>query len=365
MFRVFLLTTRRNFCNIPLTLSLLAGVLIMSGILGNAIKGMQENGITFNESVAYINELDENYGPMLDQLILDPVLKDVFQVTKVKTEEEAMKGVEDGFYRTLVSAKEVDGKQEILIYTVNQQTPVKSIIISFVETANYALKAYKQGRSWQVTDESSESLFNKVQTEKGVPMGVDYYAIVTLLQTLVFGGLVGVYAVLEDYEKNTILRLKSAPISANCIFFARILANTVYLTSICLIIAAFTSVLYGANWKGNWVIIIVIIVLFSAVVNGLGMISAAITRSSGLSIGIVVLALMLWSKDSGAFGPNPPHNIFTNLSPNFHAKNAIFAAIYGGSNQLLFQSLLGLVIIGSSIYGLFFLINRRKINGYL
>lgn len=364
MFRVFILTLKRNFHNIPITLSIVAGTLIMSGILGNALKDMQENGITFTESVAYSNELEGQYGTMLDQLILDPKLTDVFQVIKVESEEAGIKGVEDGIYNTLIRAKEIDGKQEILIYSVNEQSPIRSIIDSFVETANYAIIAYEQGRNWQVNDDT-ESLFNKVKTEKGVPVGIDYYAVVTMLQTLVFGGLIGIFSILEDYEKNTILRIKSSPMSSNRIFLARILANTLYLTVMCMIIAVLTTIFYGANWQGNYAIIIGALVLFSAIVNGLGMVLAAVTRSSGLSIGIVVLALMLWSKGSGAFGPNPIHTIFTNLSPNVHAKNAIFAAIYGGSNQLLFQSFLGLVIIGSVIYGLVFITNRRKSNGYL
>lgn len=330
---------------------------------GNALKEMQETGIIFNEQVAYLNELDDSYHDMLDQLIYDKEYNQVFRVTKVLSKEEGIKGIEDGTYQTFISAVTKEERNDIHIYSVNSLSPTKSIVSTFAETSNFIINTYKHGEQWKESDENT--VLKKELSSKGTPIGINYYSIQTLLQILVFAGIVGIFSVLEDYEKNTYLRIKSSPISKTRIIVARLMANITYLFILSSVIIGFTIILFDANWHGNPIIIAAAIFLHVTIVTGIGMLAATITKSTGVSIGIVIVVQIIWSKLSGAFGPEPSTGFFANMSPNVHAKNIIYATIYDGSNRLILESLVALIIIAFIILGIFFLLDRRKSNDYI
>lgn len=344
---------------IPMTFSMIFFSLVLIYILGNALEGMQETGIIFNEEVAYYNELDDNYHGMFDHVIFDEEYSGVFRVTQVLSKEEGIKGVEDGTYETFVSAVTKNKQNDIFIYSVNHLSPIKSIVSTFAETSNFIINAYEHGEQW---DESyKNNVLKRELSSKGIPVGIDYYSVQILLQILVFAGIVGVFSVLEDYEKNTYVRLKSSPISGICITIARLMANITYLFILSSVIVGFSIIIFNANWHGNPIIIATTILIHATIGIGLGMLAATITKSTGVSIGIVIMAQIIWSKLSGAFGPEPSTGLFAKMSPNVHAKNIIYATIYDGSSRLILESLAALMIIVSIILGLFFLVESKTL----
>ncbi len=325
---------------------------------------MQETGVIFDEEVAYLNELDDSYHGMLDQLITNEEYSVIFfNVTKVLSEEEGIKGIEDGTYETFISAVTHDERNDIRIYSVNPLSPVKSIVSTFAEKTNFIINTYKQGEQWE--EGNKKTILKRELSRKGVPVGIDYYSVQILLQILVFAGIVGVFSVLEDYEKNTYIRIKSSPISGTCITVARLMANITYLFILSCVIIGGSMILFDANWHGNPIIIAGAILLHVTVVTGVGMLAATTTRSTGVSIGIVIMSQIIFSKLSGAFGPVPSTSLLANISPNVHAKNIIYATIYDGSGRLILESFIGLVIIAMVILGLFFLFDGRKSNDHI
>lgn len=203
----------------------------------------------------------------------------------------------------------------------------------------------------------------KEQSHGGTPIGIDYYCVQTLLQMLVLGGIVGVFSMLEDVDKNTYIRLKSSPVTEIRIMIARLAANICYLFTIAVMIIGLSAFLFGANWSGNYGIIAIAILLHVTIVTGLGMFVGLVSKSISVSIGIMIIFQIIFSKLSGAFGPEPTTGILSYMSPNVHAKNLLYGTIYQGSHGLMIESMVALIIILLVIFVSFCMVygwNRRE-----
>lgn len=363
MFKVFLITIKRNFMKAPLVLGIIIAPLIIIYILGSAVGDMQEKGVMIKEKVCYINDLDEINGEIFEDFILNNTFDDAFIITKIDSKAEGKKAFESGKYKSMIYAVSENDSHIIELYTVNDKTPLKSILNAFVETSNIAEFIIKSGGTYSST--LHNNVFNRVIDKLGIPMGIDYYSVQTLLQTLIMGGIFGIFSILEDYHKNIYVRINTAPISRFKVLGGRILANTVFLMLMALIMIIFSIILYDANWHGNLAIITLVLFLFLSIIVGSGMLLAALTKSTGVAIGLLTMLQILWSQASGAFGPYDSKSMLAYASPNYNAKNAIFATIYGGSHELILTSIGILVTIMIIIYTLFYFMDRRRGNGYL
>lgn len=362
MFTIFKLALKRNFMNIPITVVLIFFPLLLIYILGNALEGMQESGITLQENVGFYNQLQGVEAESLNQLMTDDQFGEIFIIEQVNEKSVGLDGVENGDFTSFIFAEKIGQQVKISLVTTNKNTPLATVLRSFTETANLAINASRSGLNWQL-DTYNQEVFSKSDDNLGSPKGIDYYCVQSLLQSLIFGGLFGIFTVLEDNDKNTYVRVKVSPVSRRKVMGGRIAANTIYITSIAMIVMSCSTFFLGANWNGNPVIIFLVMVLMALIINGVGMVFAAITNSTGLAIGLLTVALMLWSKASGAYGPEPSDSIFAVLSPNFNAKNILYATIYGGSQMMMFRAFGWMMIIMCATYLVFFIVEGSKRNG--
>lgn len=363
MFKIFLMTIKRNFMKLPLVLSLIIFPLILIYILGSVVGSLQEKGVMIKETVCYINDLEGISKKAFDDFILSNAFDGAFIITQIDSKDEGEKAFESGKYKSMIYAVSKNGNHIIELDTVNDKTPLISILNAFVDTSNIAELIIKSGGTY--SPPLHNDVFNRVMDDLGIPIGINYYSVQTLLQTLIMGGIFGIFSILEDYKKNVYVRINTSPISRFKVLGGRILANTVFLMLMALIMIIFSIILYDANWQGNIVIMTLVFFLLSSIIVGSGMLLAAMTKSTGVAIGILTMLQILWSNASGAFGPYDSKSLMAYASPNYNAKNAIFATIYGGSHELILTSIGILVIIMIIIYALFYLIDRRRANGYL
>lgn len=363
MFKIFMITIKRNFAKSPIILSVIVFSLIQIFILGNAIGGLQEKGVIIKEKVCYVNDLTGISGETFENFILNGMLNDTFITTKIDSKVIGEKAFQSGKYQTMIYASSVNGRNQIELYTVNERTPLRSLLNAFVESSNLAEVIIMNGGDYQVAPQNN-NIFDRVIDQVGIPIGIDYYSVQNLLQVLVIGGIFGVFSVLEDYQKNVYVRINTAPIDRWKVLGGRILANILFLMFMALVIIITSIIAYDANWSGNIGIIALVLFLQSAIIVGTGMLLATITKSTGASVGLLSMILILWSKASGAFDPSDSNSITAYLSPNYNAKNALFGTIYGGSSALIVNSILIMIVIMVAIYAMFYLIDRRKINGY-
>lgn len=358
MFKVLILTIKRNFMNIPMIISIVCFSMLMIFILGNAIEGMQTSGGAFLEHVAYLNEDDSMVGQAFDDMMHSDDLGTFIEVTTVSSTQEGQALVENGGHQTFVSIK----NNHISLFTISEMSPLVSVLEAFTTTTNYYYEATLLGET--VTEYEDDVLIRDMLSY-GMPVGIDYYAVQTLLQTLVFGGLFGMFSVLEDKEKNLHVRYMTAPLARWKVMVAKIIANTLFLSLLGGSVVMASSLMYDANWGNQYWLIALAILLHCLIITGIGMLGASITNSASITTGIILLLLTVFSKVAGAFTPVPEASPISILSPNAHAKNVIFGSIYGGSSQLIITGIIGLMLLAVLLFIAYFVFDWRKHHVYI
>lgn len=344
--------------NIPMIVSIVFFSMLMIFILGNAIEGMQKSGGEFSEHVGYYRQDDTEVGQAFDELMLKGELGSFVEVTVVDSVEEGYEMVENGAHQSFVTLKD----NKISLYTISDTLPLISILEAFTSTFNYFFEAIELG---ETVTEFSDSVLLRETSDGSMPVGIDYYAVQTLLQTLVFGGLFGMFSVLEDKDKNLHVRFMSAPLPRWKVMVARIGANTLFLSILGASVIVASSLMYDANWGTDYLMLGLAVLLHCLIITGIGMLGAVITNSASMTTGIIILLLTIFSKMAGAFNPAPEQGWLAQISPNTHAKNVIFGSIYNGSHQLIARGLLGLIIIAIILFVVYFTIDWRKNNVYI
>ncbi|MCK5128924.1 MAG: ABC transporter permease [Clostridiales bacterium] len=364
MFTIFMFTIKNNFKAFWIPLSIIATTLIVIFLLGSILENMQKTGVNSKERVGIINEMNHPYKDEFDKMFEGNELKKILEITCLNENEDVQLLLEEGKFHTIIEAYYLDGKNSINVSTVYPESYVLAIATNFTQTANtVTMVMQNQGDMNTLEKQYNNKILKTKILEKGNPIGLDYYGVVSMLQMIAILGIIAVYAILDDKTKNIFPRIKTAPISNFNIIAGRTIANVLYITFILVVIATLASLILGVNWNGNYLVILTVFILFSFIITLLGMISAQLTKSVTASLGVIMgIGSVLWPKYSGAFSPFIKSTIMSYVSPNFHAKNVLFATIYGGSTKTIFEGLVFLFIIAIVMMSIFTIIERSKIN---
>lgn len=364
MLKIFWFTLKSNYKIVWMSISIIIVSLALTAILGGAIKAMQESGVYAKETVAIYNDLSSPYKEALDDLLFEEEFEEILIIQKIENLDGADMLLENGDYHTLVIGTTIDGKDTLRIKSSKEESFMFSIGANFTSTINAITLIMDTGViSTKIQQQYSNTVLQTEVLTEGYPIGMDYYGVLTLLQLSAMLAILGVFSMLDDKSKNIFPRISTVPIPRAQIIAGRLLANVVYITSIQIVIAILSSVILGVNWGNNYLVIVAVFALYSVSATVLGMLAAAITKSVMPSIGIVIgIGSILWPKYSGAFSPFASVGKMAVFSPNFHAKNALFSAIYGGSQKIMLEGILWMAVIAVAMLAAYAAIERIKSN---
>ncbi|MFP4016177.1 MAG: ABC transporter permease [Halanaerobiales bacterium] len=127
-----------------------------------------------------------------------------------------------------------------------------------------------------------------------IPDAVDYYSIVTILQFLLIGTFLGYDLKIRNKESDLEIRLRSLPFRRWRITVGMIIGNILLLFATSLIVVLFSYYVYRANWNGNWLIISVTLLLFSAVSVGIGLLLGSLTNNTVRGYSFLFIIVILY-----------------------------------------------------------------------
>lgn len=326
--------------------------------------------------LGYVVEDSSGLSRQLEEYLVSEKLSPILNARPIPNVEQGKKLVQSGeldaFLYLPKSAPGSESPVTLTLYGKGQWNAAKPILESFAQQANLA-------RTVQVLDASSPSAgtdgsnagFNPsdagietvmIETKGKIPDGIDYFSVTTMLQCLLIGSVLGVFAVTKDQHNDIRARLYSSPVSPKIQWFGKWLGTTVTLFIPAVFSMLFTKYVYMANWNGNMFIILPGLFLFTGVSIAIGMVLARLTNSAGASSAIGMFLMMLFTLTSGGFSPNVNDTLkqIGRLSPNHYAQEAIFSTIYKKGTEVAAGNLGVLFLYAVVLVGITMALPERR-----
>ena len=183
-----------------------------------------------------------------------------------------------------------------------------------------------------------------------LPTSTDYYSVLTLLQVLMMGCILGSLIIHRDDNSNIHIRLYALPTSKWTVIWGKVIGTSLFLFISCIVTVLFSKYVYNANWNGNLLIIGITLLVFCAISIGIGIAVGAFTKGLGSAVGISFFIMFFASSASGAVSPHSSITQLNIINPNYYAKILLFGSLYNYSWQLMMKAALGRAIIFVAIY---------------
>ncbi|MDW7674835.1 MAG: ABC transporter permease [Bacillota bacterium] len=341
----------------------MAVILIMFPILSVYILGNAVGSFFVDEGfnkipVGYINQDKGVIGTDFDKLFQHEKIKARLDVNQYTDTATALEAVDEGIIDVVIylpenlSEEVLNGNQHsIYLYGKKNVEFVESMAISFTSSYNSLSSIISLSGTPTLPDdkESIERIFYTIDST--MPRMIDYYSVLTLLQMLVLGAILGVFIVAIKDDSDMHIRVESLPVSRWTMIFGQALGSISYLFAASIIVMIFTKYGYNANWSGNLLIILATLLVFCAITAGIGVLIGLTVTSSATALMVILLLMMIFGTLSGSVSPATTFESLSFLSPNFHAKILIFGAIYGYSSQVMLEAALWLGGFLILVYG--------------
>lgn len=321
-----------------------------------------------------VGYLNEDKGPLTDALgafLKSEEISKILQLKEVTRLEEAKNQVKAGELKGLIhvpaglSERSQQGlAAEIEFYGKEENSFVRPVLESFVRSYNLGHTLVQlQGKPLESGGAGATSNIREVRiaTEGKIPRGIDYYAITTLFQSLLFGAVFGVFAVTKDIGNYTYSRLLASPVRPVQVTLGKLVGSTATLYAIALIIFFTAKYAFQANLNGSLWLMLVVILLFTVISVSIGMLLAFWTRSTMISALLLFVVSTVFTLVSGGFTRMEGDLVKTlsRFAPNAYSQDVLFTDIYEG--RLVGSSLLGLAAYAAIVVGITFISGRRKL----
>ncbi|MFF2481337.1 ABC transporter permease [Paenibacillus sp. NPDC058071] len=252
-------------------------------------------------------------------------------------------------------------KASLVVYDHSGNTFAGPLLESFVRTYNLNSSLLSL-RAETVNPGSDQPIIKQVKivTEGKIPRGIDYYAVTTMFQCLLFGALFGVFAVTKDLGNHTHGRLLTTPVRVSEFVIGKLLGSTLTVFIIAVFIFMVTRFGFKTNWDGSLWLIIAVLLLFSFFAASMGMLLAFLTQSTMLSSLVMFILSTLFTLVAGGYSPMKGNLIeqLSKISPNTYAQDVLFSNIY--DDKLMLSSLINLVLLTGAAVCLAIVAGRRK-----
>lgn len=319
-----------------------------------------------NRFLIYTDTEDPLGMALVDYLNVSEV-KRVMQYDLVDSPEEVLENYKSDQFAgyVILEAGSIDrlanGERVQLSYTAKySQAMFEGILSGFVEGSKIYMTFMEEGIQPSVMDEVSVIRRGQFNEDNTYPTGMDYYAIQSLLQMLVFAAILGSSSLTRDYENDAYVRIETAPVSRGLMLAAKIFGNGIYVLGAALISLSISRFVFGANISGNFLLISVGVVLFVFINVGIGIIIGSLIKQILASIGITIGVMMFFSSVSGALTPEATHDLLQRFTPNYYATTVIFGSIYGYDTKIIYNAIVSLLIGMIVIYAIGIALQRRK-----
>lgn len=346
------------FIGLPILLTLILGTTFDS--LLNPDMGLE------NKYLLYVEEGDPVGEGLLEYLNIEEI-KHYIQYEQVVSPEEAIDRHTDEAYMGYIIMEPSTGEKlfnnepvELSYMSKYNSEIIKGVLGGFVEAMKMYVTMLEDGVQAKEPDETafiSRGAFNEGNT---FPKSIDYYAVQSLIQMLVFAAILGSNTLTRDYDNDVFIRIKTAPISKAKLIFAKIVGNVVYVTVAAVISLLVSGLVFGANIYGNFPLILLTIMLFAFAMIGIGIIIGSLVKNLVISVGITVGMVTFFSGVSGGMTPEASSPFLQIFTPNYYAKNIIFGSIYDYDASIIGQSVLALFVGIAIVYTAAILLQRRK-----
>ncbi|RUS47018.1 ABC transporter permease [Cohnella sp. AR92] len=348
-------------------LALIAFPIAITIILG-ADEGGFKPRVVEQVPVGYLNEDGGALGAAFDKLMTSDATGKTFEVRKVEDadqgEEMVRSGELDGFVHVPADASNrlnLGDSVRLEYYGKGKGDSFQPMVESFIRSYNLNATLLRLGDKSPDSGDSGELVReDQVETEGKIPRAIDYYAISFLLQAILYGGLLGMFAITKNNGNHSHSRLLAAPVRGSQVMLGKWIGSTGMLFLIAVIIFVTTKYGYEANWDARIGLILTVLLLFCAVSAALGMIIAYLTRSTMVASLVLVIVTTFFSVVAGGYSPmeSKVMETISKFAPSSYAQNALFADIYDKGD--LSSNLLGLLAYSFIVVFLAFLMGRRK-----
>ena len=341
-------------------------------LLGTAVEGFFNKDIAPKIKIAVVNEDSGPIGNAFDKFLLGDAIRDKLVVSKLTSEVEARRAVDNKEYTAMVFLPTglSDGvlsqtKRDITIYGNDDIAFVQTIVGSFINAFNAQNAAMQQGlEPLQITGGNSVQRVNRVKSD-AVPNLKDYYAILVLLQVLIVGGVFGANITSKEYGSDMHIRVHALPVSQWSLLAGRILGSTFCLCLTSLAVIAFTGFAYGVNWNGSVPVMAWTILFFSFLMVGMGAVFGKLFQRFSAALMAILVLLFFFGIASGSVSPTSGVTALGFLTPNYYGKILLFGSIYGYSASLMIRSALCLLGFAALTFIALILLSRRVRNDSL
>ena len=356
----------KNIRDIKMIALLIIFPILTIYLLGNAIGNYLSTDTGKRITVGYVNRDTGITGKEFNKFLDIKEIKDRLDVVKYKEIDQGRKALDDGKVDTLIYLPEemsqnmADGsKQSIKLYGNKNLAFVESLLSGFTSTYNSLNAIISTGGNPSQT--SSEQAIKRIYYNKNavLPKAIDYYSVLSLLQVLLMGAIIGVFITTRTYGTDIHVRVHSLPVGKWALLSGRILGSTMFLFLTSIITMLFSKYVFHSNWNGNPLIILGALFLFCLIAIGIGILVGLLIPSFSTALLLIFMLMLFFSVASGAITPSSTIDSLSFISPNYHAKIILFGTIYGYSKQIMIEAALWLLGFIAVIFSTVTVLLRR------
>ncbi|MDP4094169.1 MAG: ABC transporter permease [Bacillota bacterium] len=347
---------------------LIIAPLVTIMITGYSTSNIDKHTLTTKKVIAVYIEDKGDISDKFNTLLKSPDVKNAFDIRFESSYNDGynmvLYGKADTFIylgKGLSKSFNSSGNSGIKVYSDNSVPAAKLLVEGFENSLN-TINAISGIKSKPVIADVPNAVNEvSVQPIGKTPSGLDRWTYLNMLIFLFYGALLGSFGVINGVRKNTLLRFNIAPIGRYSNVTGQFLGNllTLFLCSAVTIIAS--RLLFGSNWNGNIVLILLSFLFYSSISISLGMIFGYISRKISLCTVVILCVNVLFVNATNALSPDVGFFKYVNIvSPHNYVYKAITNTVFSGADSKSLASVAALAIEAILLFVLTAAAGRRR-----
>lgn len=349
----------KNIRDIKMALILILFPMAMIWPVGSAVGSFINEDVSGKIASGYVNRDGSIAAKAFEDFLNSDEIMKRLEVNRFNSEAQGQEALSSGNINVLIIFPEnadkglQEGtKQVIRLYGDDKLPFVDSLLRLYTNSGNAMNALISAGG--KPAPIKHGSILKRVSTDKNtpVPNPVSYYSVLTLLQQLFLGAMFGLAITSKIPGSDIRIRTHALPVSGLSLTGGRIAGSTVYILLASGFTILFSKYVYNANWDGNPGIIAGTMLIFSALIVGMGMLLGLLIRNYSLALMSILLLMLFFASIAGSFTPSSALAFLNEVSPMYHAKILLFGTIYGYSSQVMIKAFLWLTGQTLAVFGL-------------
>ncbi|MBX0301899.1 ABC transporter permease [Cryobacterium sp. 1639] len=317
-------------------------------------------GVAFNSAfqtpdfekvgIGYVSEdLGEGGATYLEQLSGTAAFQDVAEFTEVESSAAGRSLVQDEELGALLVLGEnftadldTDGGQATVEVYSEQYSGINYIVVSsvvdgFNNGANASWAIQSLGEQLDASGQSTAIEQQSIDDVREMT-GIIYYSVGMLLFLLLFGAEYGSFGISQEYLGAMQSRTHLAPQKTWQMIVGKLSAYSLVTFVQGALFMLITGLALGVPWGDNLPLALLVVFVFGAFAISLGMAIMTVTRDMQKTTTIIQVVLIGFTFLGGGF---IAIDLFgaEQISPNFYAREALFAAVFGDGLDVAWRNI--------------------------